>query len=389
VRRDGKAGNLNHALTVVDAAFVAVLDADQVPAPTFLEETVPLLLGDAAVAFVQTPQRYRNASGNRIAAAAKEQQAIFFGPIMEAKDGLGAVVCCGTNVVFRRQALRDVGGFAENSIAEDFVTSLRLYRRGWSARYLGRTLVSGLGPVDLDGYLVQQWRWARGCLGALLSRDLWGSGLTAGQRIQFASSAAYYLSGWAVFVYWLLPIAYLLTGRQPLAGHGNDEFAAVFLPYFGLALASIAAATRGRYGGRAILFSLALFPTMMSATLGLLRRHQMFRVTPKRRGGGALPLRLVPHLVLIAISATAVAMQASRPVTAEVVNNATFALVNAAVLAWPLVLAVAEARRPDHGAVPRGLGVGVNGEPRYVLRPSTIERPGLGPEVPAPLAWNR
>ena len=68
---------------------------------------------DPAVAFVQTPQYYANHDQNRVAAASWSQQALFFGAIARGKDGLDAVFCCGTNVLFRREAFESVGGFPD------------------------------------------------------------------------------------------------------------------------------------------------------------------------------------------------------------------------------------------------------------------------------------
>jgi len=63
------------------------------------------------VAFVQTPQYYANADRSGVAAAAWAQQSLFFGSIAVARDAMGAMFCCGTNVVFRRAALEAVGYF--------------------------------------------------------------------------------------------------------------------------------------------------------------------------------------------------------------------------------------------------------------------------------------
>ncbi len=57
--RHAKAGNLNHALRHVDADIVAVLDADQVPLPTFLTHTLGYF-DDPEIAVVQTPQFFYN-----------------------------------------------------------------------------------------------------------------------------------------------------------------------------------------------------------------------------------------------------------------------------------------------------------------------------------------
>jgi len=42
----------------------------------------------------------------------------FFGPLQQGRDGLGAVCCCGTNVIFRRDHLVAIGGQAYHCITE-------------------------------------------------------------------------------------------------------------------------------------------------------------------------------------------------------------------------------------------------------------------------------
>ncbi len=125
-----KAGNINHALPLTSAPFIVVFDSDHVADPGFLEATLGHM-EDPSIAFVQTPQYYANTDGNRIAAASWAQQALFFGAIARGKDGLGAVFCCGTNVLFRRAAFESVGGFPDNSLTEDFELSIVLHERGW------------------------------------------------------------------------------------------------------------------------------------------------------------------------------------------------------------------------------------------------------------------
>ena len=66
--KGGKEGNINNALTVTDAPFIAVFDSDHVADPAFLEATLGWM-EDPKIAFVQTPQYYANTEDNRIAAA--------------------------------------------------------------------------------------------------------------------------------------------------------------------------------------------------------------------------------------------------------------------------------------------------------------------------------
>jgi len=54
-RVDAKAGNLNHALAMIDADLIAVFDADHVATPSFLTNTLGYF-DDPRVAVVQTPK---------------------------------------------------------------------------------------------------------------------------------------------------------------------------------------------------------------------------------------------------------------------------------------------------------------------------------------------
>ncbi|MBV8987579.1 MAG: glycosyltransferase [Solirubrobacterales bacterium] len=146
--KGAKAGNINHALTKTDAPFIAVFDSDHVADPGFLEATLGWM-DDPKMAFVQTPQYYANTDGNRIAAASWAQQALFFGAIARGKDGLDAVFCCGTNVLFRRAAFESVGGFPTNSLTEDFELSIHLHERGWRSASGGRARTSACARAEL------------------------------------------------------------------------------------------------------------------------------------------------------------------------------------------------------------------------------------------------
>ena len=228
---------------MTNAPFIAVFDSDHVADPTFLEATLGHM-EDPAVAFVQTPQYYANTEGNRIAAASWAQQALFFGAIARGKDGLDAVFCCGTNVLFRREAFESVGGFPTNSLTEDFELSIHLHEKGWKSAYLPDVLSRGLGPEDMAAYVSQQQRWARGCLSGL--PRAFRAKLPLRIKAQYLLSASYFLSGWTVLIYMSFPVVRLLFGGQPLAGINAPEFLLHFAPYFVVALSTAALAGGGR-----------------------------------------------------------------------------------------------------------------------------------------------
>jgi cellulose synthase (UDP-forming) len=325
-----KAGNLNNALRHTSAPYVAVLDCDHVPRPEFLERTVGYL-EDFGVAFVQTPQYYANGDSGPIAAAAAAQQNLFFGPIARGKDGLDSIFCCGTNVVFRRSALEEVGGFSEDSVTEDFELSVRLHEAGWQSVYVPEVLACGLGPEDMASYVSQQQRWARGCLGAiplvLRSRLRWR------QRLQYLLSATYFLTGLTLLIYMSLPVIRIMTGAQPLAAATADQFLLHFAPYYVGALATVALAGYGTYTYEAFALAAGSFWIHVQAAFNaLLRRPARFVVTPKHGTIARQPRAVAPALLAIAALIGAAVYGLSQSHGAATLNNVAFASLHATVL---------------------------------------------------------
>jgi cellulose synthase (UDP-forming) len=356
VRRDdregAKAGNVNHALGRTDAPYVVVLDCDHVPAPEFLEATLGHL-ADEEVAFVQTPQYYANAGAGRLAAAAWSQQALFFGAISRGKDGHDAMFCCGTNVVFRRSALEDAGGFPEGSLTEDFELSVHLHERGWRSAYVPHVLASGLGPEDMASYVGQQHRWARGCLSAIPA--VLRARLPLRLRVQYLLSCSYFLSGWTILVYMSFPVVRILTGAQPLAASGADLFLMHFAPYFALALYMVALMGSGAYTFRAFALQAASFWIHVHASLAvLLRRPGSFKVTPKRGADGRQPRAVVPGMAAIAALLGVAAYGLVRSRDPGTLNNAAFALVHVSVLSAGIAPALRGAAAERRAAAPAG-----------------------------------
>ena len=351
-RQGAKAGNINHALAHADAPYVVVLDCDHVPAPHFLEETLGELAADERVAFVQTPQYYANADRGEVPAAAWSQQALFFGPIARGKDGHDAMFCCGTNVVLRRAALLDVGGFPADSVTEDFELSIRLHERGWRSRYVPEVLAAGLGPEDMASYVSQQQRWSRGCLGALGA--VLRARLPLRMKAQYALSASYFLSGWTVLVYMSFPVVRILTGAQPLAATTADQFLVHFAPYFGMALLALTWLGGGAYTFKAFALQAASFWIHVQSTvLALLRRRGRFVVTPKEGAHGRQPRAVAPALAAIAVLVGAAAYGLVRDQEPATLNNVAFAALHVCVLlagvlpalrSAPLALPVARER---------------------------------------------
>jgi cellulose synthase (UDP-forming) len=353
-RRSGnhgaKAGNLNHALRRTDAPFVVVFDCDHVPDERFLEHTLGFMTRDD-VAYVQTPQYYANAGRGTLAAAAWSQQALFFGGIARGKDGLDAMFCCGTNVLFRRAALESAGGFPESSLTEDFELSVVLHEQGWHSVYVNEVLAQGLGPEDMASYVSQQQRWARGCLSALPL--LVKAELPWRVRQQYLLSSMFFLSGWTFALYMALPVIRIFFGDQPLAGATADQFLVHFAPYFCVSLAAVAVAGAGVYTFNAFALLIANFSVQILATLFVLtRRRGRFVVTAKRGGDGPQPVTVLPALLVMAVLLSAIGYGLDQSVTAGTLNNVAFACLHLSVLLAGSWSAIVGCRRASL-AVPR------------------------------------
>jgi cellulose synthase (UDP-forming) len=325
-----KAGSINSALTQTSAPFVAIFDCDHVPDPSFLARTLGHF-ADRDVAFVQTPQYYANAPVNAVSAASAAQQALFFGTIARGKDALGAMFCCGTNVVFRRRALVETGGFPEGSLTEDFELSITLHEQRWKSVYVPQVLASGLGPEDMSAYVSQQLRWARGCLSAL--PRILVSRLSLRRRAQYLLSSAFWLTGWTILLYVSLPILRIFTGLQPVDATYGSQFLVYFGPYFAAAVSFVAIAGGGAYTFRAYTLLAAGFWIHVYATIAsLLHLPSRFVVTSKEGAGGWHPRAVLPTLLVLCVLVGAGAYGLHESRSPAMLNNVAFVFFHTTIL---------------------------------------------------------
>jgi cellulose synthase (UDP-forming) len=290
--------------------YVIVFDADMNPLPDFVEPLVAFMEKYPRLAFIQTPQYYSNFEANLVAKAAGLQQAVFYEYICEGKSAQDAMFCCGTNVILRRQALLDVGGFDETSVTEDFATSLRFHIGGWSSAYLNKICAFGMGPEDLGGYFKQQFRWALGTVGLLRSIGIeflrGPSRLPAAKWWEYFLSGTHYFVGWVFIVMAVCPVLYLFTDTPSYFARPELYFL-FFLPYIILTgTIFLYSMSQRKYGfrelGQGILLQAITFPVYMKASLlALLGVRGSFGITPKG-GSTSLPMyRLWPQLGLALI----------------------------------------------------------------------------------------
>lgn len=288
-----KAGNLNNALELVDADFVAILDADHVPHPDFLRHTLPYF-NDPGLAVVQTPQDFYNGDSFEHAGRRDDggearlhytEQSLFYRAIQPGKNRWGAAFWCGTPAVLRTAALRDVGGVATDSVTEDLMTTIRLHRAGWRTIFHDEVLARGLAAPTAAEYRLQRRRWGIGAIQTLRhEQPLTGPGLSWRQRLSYAATFLAWFDALRIIGLLLVPPLVLLTGAAPLAVP-LPVFAAVFTVYFVLQLVAMRALGRGTFRpiSSATFELVRLDATLAALVSGLTDRNLRFEVTPKGR----------------------------------------------------------------------------------------------------------
>jgi cellulose synthase (UDP-forming) len=296
-----KAGNLNAALPRTEGELVLVLDADHVPMPDAIDALVGYF-DDERMAIVQTPHDFFNHDSVQHYVVGRHEQSLFYRVVSPGKDRHGAAYWCGSAALINRGALLSIGGVATETIAEDFHTTIRLLRHGWRSRYHDEVLVQGLAPHDLDGYLLQRDRWARGNLAVftLPESPLRARTLTRRQRLSYLASLLAYLAPPMRLLLLLTLGLVLWTGELPMQV-SVVALAALWLPYLVLNLAAGTALARGymRIPETAHYELLTMEIYTRALRCAIRPGRTQFRVTPKQGNdrGGWESLRKL-HLVL-------------------------------------------------------------------------------------------
>lgn len=315
--RHAKAGNINHALTVMAREgppdFVAVFDADFVAHGPFLRRTLALF-HDPDVALVQTPQHFFNPDPIQhnlgLSRSYPDEQRYFFDYLQPCRDAWGLAICCGTSSVSRWEALAEIGFLPTESVTEDFLLTVALAAKGWRTVYLNEPLSEGLAPEGTGEYVTQRARW---CLGLMqIARGPFGpfsrAPLPLSQRWSLLDSALYWLGTYsfrlaAIFV----PLAYWYFGTI-VVDATVPEILVYFGPFLTWSLAVTAVLTRGsQLPLLADVATLVGAPTIVaSAWCGLLDpRGRAFRVTDKGGDRSRLTVRwrlMAPFAALFALT---------------------------------------------------------------------------------------
>jgi cellulose synthase/poly-beta-1,6-N-acetylglucosamine synthase-like glycosyltransferase len=159
-----KAGALSAGLKQASGEFIAVFDADFVPTPDFLKQTVPYFKR-SDVGMVQARWAFLNAKYSWLT----RLQAL----LLSAHFGIEHRVRChrglffnfnGTAGIWRKSAIEAAGGWQSDTVTEDLDLSYRAQLIGWRFVYVHDVLVPSELPVTLMDFRSQQERWSKGAI---------------------------------------------------------------------------------------------------------------------------------------------------------------------------------------------------------------------------------
>lgn len=325
-RGDAKAGNLNaaleacmvdspvpitvfqspdlHALLPVsyceDTPFIEMRDADdELTDPTFLRQAIGQLVSDPRIAFVQTIKEAVVGEGDPF----NNMEPLFYRRGMLARNATNSVFPCGSGLVWRREALEDIGWLPIWNLVEDFQSGVEALRRGWRGIYLPVVGARGqISPEDIPNYFKQRGTWALDTVRWLF----WGKkqGLNWRQYLHFLELGLFYLHSFATLIFILTPVLALTLGIYPVIATHAD-YALHFWPFMvatELMLVALAGDLPYESVWRSRQMWVGLTPVYIWATILALfygpNRKPAYKVTRKVHQVGFYWREIMPHMIL-------------------------------------------------------------------------------------------
>lgn len=162
VRTGFKAGALAEGLKIARGTFIAIFDADFVPAPDFLLRTVPYF-ADPKVGVVQTRWQHINKTYSLLTRVQAFALDVHFSIEQRGRNEKGYFINFnGTAGIWRKTTIEDAGGWSADTLTEDLDLSYRAQLKGWRFVYREEVGSPAELPAAIQGYKSQQFRWNKG-----------------------------------------------------------------------------------------------------------------------------------------------------------------------------------------------------------------------------------
>ena len=159
-----KAGALKEGLKTATGSLIAVFDADFVPAPDFLKESVPYFQ-DPRIGMLQTRWGHINSDYSLLTRAQSIGIDGHFG-VEQASRAWGGLFMNfnGTGGIWRKTTIQEAGGWQADTLTEDLDLSYRAQLKGWKLMFVSQVVCPAEIPVTINAFKSQQHRWAKGSI---------------------------------------------------------------------------------------------------------------------------------------------------------------------------------------------------------------------------------
>ncbi len=161
--REGyKAGALKEGLKTAKGEYVAIFDADFIPKPDFLRNTMKYFSGPE-IGMVQTRWEHLNEDYSLLT---KIQALALNGHFVieqHVRNRSGFFINFnGTGGVWKKECIEDAGNWHSDTLAEDLDLSYRAQLKGWKFVYLRNITTPAELPLEMNALKAQQFRWTKG-----------------------------------------------------------------------------------------------------------------------------------------------------------------------------------------------------------------------------------
>ncbi len=163
VNRSGyKAGALKEGLKFAKGEFIAIFDADFIPASDFLRKALSYF-DDSKIGLVQARWGHINEMYSILTKAQAVSLDFHFFIEQKAKSLTHLFMNFnGTAGIWRTICIKDAGGWHTSTLVEDLDLSFRAQMKGWKCMFDENLVVNAELPVQMNAAKRQQFRWAKG-----------------------------------------------------------------------------------------------------------------------------------------------------------------------------------------------------------------------------------
>ncbi|WP_027126951.1 cellulose synthase family protein [Gelidibacter mesophilus] len=157
-----KAGALKEGLKIAKGEFIAIFDADFLPQPNWLNQTIPYFKDDE-IGVVQTRWGHINRNYSILTKIQAFALDAHFTLEQVGRNSKGHFMNFnGTAGVWRKTCIIDAGNWEGDTLTEDLDLSYRAQLKNWKFKYLEDVETPAELPVVISAARSQQFRWNKG-----------------------------------------------------------------------------------------------------------------------------------------------------------------------------------------------------------------------------------